>query len=146
MCGQFCRTWNTSVKLIYNIPRSTHTYIVENLLAKNYLPVKTELMARSINFLSSLSNSPSTEVKMLVNVVLKDKRTVTSKNLEYIKKKSGIESASLSPNDVRNLVPLSEVPENQQWRLSLLPKLLKHRKELEDKLEDTKDIDGLCSP
>ena len=110
MCGQFCRTWNTSVKLIYNVPRSTHTYIVENFLAKNYLPVKTELMARSVNFLSSLSKSPSNEVQMLVKVVLKDKRTITSKNLEYIEKKSGIHSSSLSSNDVRNSVPLSEIP------------------------------------
>ena len=82
---------------------------------------------------------------MLVKVVLKDKRTITSKNLEYIEKKSGIDSSSLSSNDVRNSVPLSEVPENQKWRLSLLPKLLKHRKELEDALENTDVVDGLIN-
>ena len=54
MCGQYCRTWNTCVKLTYDLPRGTHTYIVENLLAKNVLPVKTEIMSRFVKFYSSL--------------------------------------------------------------------------------------------
>ena len=54
MTGQMCRSWNTCVKLSYDIPRSTHTYIVENILASNFLPAKTELMARFVKFHQNL--------------------------------------------------------------------------------------------
>ena len=43
MFGQFCRSWNTCVKLVHEVPRSTHTYLVENFLADEFLPVRTEL-------------------------------------------------------------------------------------------------------
>ena len=149
MCGQFCRTWNTCVKLVYEVPRSTHTYIVENLLAKKFLPVKTELMARGANFISSMSRSPSLEVRSMAIIARKDKRTVTAKNIETIKKESQLCDASLSANNVRNAVPVTKIPENQEWRISLLPKLLSHKKELEDNLEKTDAIDdmieSLCS-
>ena len=32
------KCWNTAVKLTWNVPRSTYTYLVENLLAKNFVP------------------------------------------------------------------------------------------------------------
>ena len=73
MCGQYCRTWNTYVKLTYDLPRGTHTYIVENLLAKNFLPVKTEIMSRFVKFYSSLLKSPSLEVQMMAKSVINDK-------------------------------------------------------------------------
>ena len=31
--GMYCRSWNTNIKLAYEVPRETHTYIVENCLA-----------------------------------------------------------------------------------------------------------------
>ena len=54
MVSQFCRSWSTCIKLTHNCPRSTKTWIVENLLAQNFIPVKTELMARYANFFKSL--------------------------------------------------------------------------------------------
>ena len=34
--GQVYRSWNTSVKLAWGLPRSTHTFLVENVLARNF--------------------------------------------------------------------------------------------------------------
>ena len=59
MVLQFCRSWNTCVKLSYDIPRSTHTYLFEHCLASEFTPVKTEMMARYIKFHRSLKNSKS---------------------------------------------------------------------------------------
>ena len=106
-------------------------------------------MARGANFISSMSRSPSLEVRSMVIIARKDKRTVTAKNIETIKKESQLCDASLSANNVRNAVPVTKIPENQEWRISLLPKLLSHKKELEDNLEKTDAIDdmieSLCS-
>ena len=60
MVGQYCRAWNTCVKLTYGVPRSTHTYLVENLLAKKFIPVRTELMSRFVQLYCSLLQSPIT--------------------------------------------------------------------------------------
>jgi hypothetical protein len=36
----FFKSWNTFVKLAWNVPRDTYTYIVENLLANNFSSLK----------------------------------------------------------------------------------------------------------
>ena len=45
MVGQFCRYWNTCVKLAYDIPRSTHTYLVEHCLAAEFTLLRLELLS-----------------------------------------------------------------------------------------------------
>ena len=44
MCGQLFKCWITCVKLVWDVPRSTHTYLVDNLLATNHLSVKKQLL------------------------------------------------------------------------------------------------------
>ena len=80
MSGQFCRSWNTCVKLAWDIPRSTHTYLVENLFGVNHVSHKKQLLARYVNFLKSLMKSISNEVKVVANIVARDIRSVTGKN------------------------------------------------------------------
>ena len=149
MVGQYSRAWNTCVKLCHGVPRSTHTSLVENLLAKNYLPVKTELMSRFVNFYSSLLESPSNEVKIMATLVKKDARSTTAKNLELIQKESGLDSTNLTAKGVRCAVPRTPVPENMEWTISLLPKLLEQRRHMEDNSLDTTyisiSIDSLCN-
>ena len=149
MVGQYCRAWNTCVKLTHGVPRSTHTYLVENLLAKNFLPVKTELMSRYVNFYCSLLESPSKEVKIMATLVKFDARSTTAKNLELIQKESGLDSTNLTANGVRVAVPRVPVSENMEWIVSLLPKLLKQRREMENNSLDTTyisiSIDSLCN-
>lgn len=62
MVGQYCRVWNTCVKLTYNVPRSTHTYLVENFLASQFVPIQTELLSRYVKFFKSLQLSHSPEI------------------------------------------------------------------------------------
>ena len=38
--GQLYRSWSTCIKLSFNVPRATHTYLVENALAEKFLTVK----------------------------------------------------------------------------------------------------------
>ena len=149
MVGQYCRAWNTCVKLTYGVPRSTHTYLVENLLAKKFIPVRTELMSRFVQFYCSLLQSPSKEVQTMAIMVKNDARTTTARNLEFIQKESGLDFTNLTANGVRSAVPRTPIPENMEWTVSLLPKLLKQRREIENTFLDTSfisiSIDSLCS-
>ena len=44
--GKVYRSWNTCVKLAWQVPRSTHTYLVENLLALELPSVKQKLLCQ----------------------------------------------------------------------------------------------------
>ena len=149
MCGQYCRSWSTCVKLTHSVPRSTHTYLVDHVLASGFLPIKTELMARYGNFYNSLCSSKSSEVRFMSSFVVKDIRSTTAKNLATIRRESGFKSLTVPSTAVRQHVPLTEVPVNQDWRLGLLVKLLSQRREAENSLIDTtlisSIIDSLCS-
>ena len=42
MTGQYYRSWIPCVKLVWDVPRATHTYFVDNLLAKNFMSTRHE--------------------------------------------------------------------------------------------------------
>ena len=62
---------------------------------------------------------------------------------------TGLDNSNLTANDVRNYSGVTPVPINQEWRLSLLPKMLSQRNKMESNFEDTKTltimIDSLCT-
>ena len=41
--NQYFRTWNTCVKLSWEVPRQTHTYFVDNMLAAGIRPLSTDI-------------------------------------------------------------------------------------------------------
>ena len=147
--GMFYRSWNTCVKLAYNIPRSTHTYLVENYLAAEFTPIRTELMARYIKFYDSLLNSKSLEIQVLVNTITKDARSTTSRNLGLVVRETKQELSTLTAKKVRQCVVVPEIPINHGWRVPLLKRLLQDRREMELLLVNTSDINdminSLCS-
>ena len=143
------RAWYPCVKLCHNVPRSTHTYLVENVLASEFTPIRTEIMARYGKFYSSLKKSISTEVQFMSRIVMTDVRSTTSRNLTVIRRETGINTLVVSARNVREAVPRREIPVNQFWRSSLLQKLLKQRREMDNQMVDTTlitgMIDSLCS-
>ena len=149
MFGQFCRSWNTCVKLVHEVPRSTHTYLVENFLADEFLPVRTELFSRYVKFCRSLQTSTSKEVRFLYSVVCKDIQSTTGKNLADIQRICGCNPKSVSPIVIRNNPMKVPVPNLDLWRVPVLGDWLKLRREMQVKLEDTNYIslliDALCS-
>ena len=137
------------LKLAYEVPRSTHTNLVEHCLASELTPVRTELLARFVKFYNSLQNSQSFEVRALVNIVSNDIRSTTARNIALVETETGKQMRNLSPKLVRELIKIKDIPVNQDWRISLLPKLLNERRALESELSKSERldqiIDSLCS-
>jgi hypothetical protein len=131
MAKQVYNTWNTCIKLAWQVPRGTHTYFVERLLDCGMSHVRTDILARYVKYLTSLRSSPSMEVVVLANLVARDVRTTTGANLHY------------GP-----LEKLSEMPDQDRWRLPYLGRLLEERGErfhnMEDTVGITELIDSLC--
>ena len=146
---QFYRAWNTCVKLVHGVPRSTHTYMVEHLLACEFIPVKTELFARYIKFIKSIKKSVCFEMRYLFSIVKNDIQSTTGGNLYTIQAENAVNPFVISPRVIRENPVLSEIPVQDQWRLAVLKKWLTQRQEMETNLVDTKPIqlliDALCS-
>ena len=64
----FFKSWNTCVKLVYGVPRSTFTYLVEGYLASEHVSLRKQVLARYLGFFRSLLGSPSKEVEYLLEL------------------------------------------------------------------------------
>ena len=42
----YFKSWNTAVKLVFNVPRSTFTYLVEGQLAAGFTSLRNQIMSR----------------------------------------------------------------------------------------------------
>ena len=146
---QFFKSWNTCVKLVHDIPRSTFTYLVEGYFAKNHVTLRNQVLSRYPGFFQGLLKSPSKEVKLLANVVSRDPRSNTFQNLKYVKTLSGLSPWDYSSTRIKLELPVQNVPESEGWRIGLLTNLLKMREEKNMLVENTTRIcamvDSLCS-
>lgn len=147
---QFFKCWNTCVKLAYDIPRSTFTYLVEGYFASTHTSLRNQVLSRYPRFFSNLLSSPSKEVRIVARLVKYDPRSTTSRNLQYLRELTSIaDPENYSSARIKVRLPKSEVPENERWRLGLLSSLLKLREEKHIHVVDTEQvcamIQSLCN-
>ena len=75
-CESLFKSWNTCVKLTWGVPRSTYTYLVENVLASNFISLRHQVYGRFVNYFQGLFKSSSREVRHLARIVSRDIRSV----------------------------------------------------------------------
>ena len=68
-------------KLCWDVPRGTHTYIVNNLLAANLKRLRNQALSRYVSFYRSLLASPCKEVAVVARMVGRNASTTTGLNL-----------------------------------------------------------------
>ena len=147
---QVYHAWDTCIKLAWQVPRGTHTYFVERMLGCGISHVRTDILARYVNFLKSLRESPSVKVSILANIVARDVRTTTGRNLHHIRDLTDLDSWSYSSSKINVVLgdKLKQMPTQDMWRLQYPGKLLEERGGLHFKLEDTAEftnlIDSIC--
>ena len=147
--GQVCRSWNTAVKLVWDVPRATHTYLVEHLLGLGLPSIRHKLSCQYVGFIQKLRTSASKEVRILSEIVGRDAQSVTGRNIMHIREEYSMDPRSWSVDkfkikDVRKPVPVADT-----WRVRLLKQLLDQRREMtvcgEDSAEVSQLIDSLCT-
>ena len=147
---QFFRAWNTTVKLVYGVPRSTYTYLVEGYLAAGHTSLRNQSLSRYPAFFRQLLKSPSKEVRVLARLVSSDPRSSTCSNLKYLQELTGLAQPQMfSTYRVKVELPVQLVPEPESWRLGLLDNLFKLKMERFLRVEDSKAIcamiESLCN-
>ena len=143
MAGQAYRSWNTSVKLVWDLPRSTHNYFVDNMLAKSTPSVRKRILSQYVGFLQRLGKSVSKEVRILSCIVAADIRSVVGRNVANMKSEFNLDPWKDSPRLFQEKYNYYEVPEVDQWRLPLLKQLLDTRYEMNVCGDDMETISGL---
>ena len=146
----YFKSWNTCVKLLYEVPRSTYTYLVEGFLAKDQTSLRNQILSRYPGFYTKLLNSPSKEIRMLVRMVTDDPRSTTCQNLRYIRKVTALDNPeNYTSWRVREVLPHKCVPDSDKWRLGLLTNLMTMKATMYIEVQDSQRvraiIDSLCS-
>ena len=150
MAESFFKCWNTNVKLVYGVPRSTFTYLVEGHFANMFTSFRNQVYSRFVGFYKNLLVSPSKEVRFLASLVADDPRSISCKNIRLIETKTKLMSPfRYSQERIKASLPVHLVPENEKWRLGLIDNLQKVKAEKHSRRENTSNIEamieGLCS-
>ena len=146
MILQLFRSWNTAVKLAWEVPRSTFTYLVEGFLAGDQISLRNQILSRYPGFFRGLFSSPSREVRLLARLVKNDPRSTTCRNLRYIRKMTGLQQAeSFSSWRIKGALGMLEVPENEKWRLGLLTTLITMRQNKYTNVQDSKQLTAMIA-
>ena len=146
---QLYKSWNTCAKIVWGVPRSTHTFLLDNLLVDQFFTVKQQLVGRYVNFVRGLLRSTSPEIAIVSNMMARCARSPTGKNLINIARETGLDPWTSQSWKVRAAVKRKEVPDGEGWRVQYLGKLLEARMDMSTRCEDLEDINtiinSLCS-
>ena len=144
--GQVYRSYNTTVKLAWDLPRSTHTWLVTHLLGCGLPSARETILAGFTGFLARLRRSASQEVRIMAEVEVRDATSVTGRNVALFERELGSDPRSLTPRQTRDLVRAAVTPVHpeEEWKLELLRDMLEERRELKAEGKD-KEVELLQS-
>ena len=111
-------TYNTSIKIMFNLDREAHRYLVEPISQSPH--IKKVFIKRFIQFTIAINNCPKIAIKNVFNLVKRNCLSVTGSNLRNIMllaQKQNIDE--LVPEDAQN-IPYNNIPESEIWRLSVI--------------------------
>ena len=123
LSNSFFNVWFNNVKLSWNVPRGTRTYLLQQVLAPGLISAKTEVLARFVTFFRSLRLAPSHEVRTVSLLAARDLRTVTGRNVSQVQRVSVEDPWTVSTPRVKESLRKSEevLPESMDtWRCSYL--------------------------
>ena len=72
-------------------------------------------------------------------------QSVTATNLKHLQELTGLDPVQESIRQIKDLLPVKEVPDSEQWRLGLLDHLLALRTEVQSDKESLKRVVALLA-
>ena len=126
------KTWNVSIRRMFNLPRETHCYLIEELSDQEH--VQTLLAKRFLNFINSIRKSKKLALRSLLRVIEYDTLSVTGRNLTQIMLQTDVQDVKmLKPSDVKKKYRI--LPENEKYRVGFI-------KEIVDVKNNQLDVEG----
>ena len=122
--GKLIRSYNTAIKLLWELPHQTHKNFVEQLTDCPHL--QSMLHSRYVGFRKSLLFSKKFEVRLLFNLCKYNMTTITGSNLKFL-------MTTYDCNSVENLIEhknqiaiksVNPMTEEDHWKVLLLEDLV----------------------
>ena len=123
-------SWTTAIKLVWNVPRATRTFLVQNVLSSGLSSARVDILARYGGFLRSLRKSPCQEVSVMVNIAARDLRSTTGKNKRILVDCSGVDPWEFGSSRLKEELSKNElvtILDRDSWRVRYLANLLEQR-------------------
>ena len=121
---KFGKTWNVNNRIMFNLPRETHSWVVEELTGgKHFIQM---IYSRFVKYLSVIKNNKKPVLKALYSTVNSDVRTTTGANIRKILLHSRMDPRVVPQSrfsDWRVYAP------SDSWSVPLLVSLLQLRSE-----------------
>ena len=116
-------SWNTMIRINWNLPNTTHRYFIEEI--SNSKHIKVTFYERYLGFINSIRKSSKKCLSSLANIMCGDNGSLTRQNLNIISEDSGYENVlGANPRYISSLIKYAEVPEEEKWRINFLQELL----------------------
>ena len=115
------KSWNTSVRIMYDLPLQTHKYLIEPISETRHL--KFVLIDRFLGFLQQIEKSRKHIPKQLLSFIKHDVRSTTGSNLRNIlmlTDKHNIED--VTKDDLQKL-EYAPIDENDKWKVNIIKEI-----------------------
>ena len=99
--GQALRSYKMTMKLAWDLPRSTHTWLVTHLLGCGLRSARETVLAGFTGFLARQRRSASWEVRVMAELEVRDATSVTGRNMTLSKRELGSDPRTLTPRQTR---------------------------------------------
>ena len=143
-CERLYSAWNVAIWHAWNIPNTTHRYLVESISGS--LHPKVMLASRYSSFANSLMKSPKYPVRVLASLCASDHRTVMGQSLSHIGRECGLAGCDLSlltSRMIKEKMKYFPVPPQESWRIGFLSELLNSNLEIPG--FNTDEVDEMVS-
>ena len=137
------RSWNVAVKMIWDLPHSTHTRFVEPLSPVPHL--EAVLMSRYIGFVENLMKTKKSLLRLILNSCCADLSSQTGQNLEFLLKKYKKLTAKeliLSKKQVKS-APVYPISSQENWKVNLAEEISLIKAGLMDIDFDIEDLEEI---
>ena len=115
-------TWNVAVRLMLDIPRESHKYLIEPLSQTTH--IKIVLVKRFLTFLEQIRKSNKSASKFLLDSIFQDTGSTTGSNLRNILLNTDkTHVRELCPQDAFNF-KYHQIPQEEQWRLPFIQDII----------------------
>ena len=139
------RSWNTAVKIIWDLPHPTHTHFLESLCPVPHL--EHVLISRYIGFIDNLRKSSKCALKILFKSSALNLSTVTGQNVGFLLakfKKQSLDQLILDKAKIQNSRVYS-LSEEESWKINLIEEISLCKKNQLEIQFDEEDLEAILS-
>ena len=146
---QLNKSWNTALKIIWDLPLATHTRFLERLSPVPHL--ESVLTGHYIGFLESLARTKQPILSLIFSTSMNNRRTKTGQNIWYLIGKhsqASFDDLLLQRQDIKRSI-VNPLDSEEVWKVDILREIALFKKGMididfaEGELDDI--LDKICT-